>query len=130
MGWDVSVRSIPSLLSQIKCIEAGGLLTELEKREIEGLVAWERMDKNLKGSEKFMTVEEEAEMGEEERIDFVIGTGGEHSVEVGDEVAVELERLDTFSGQQGLRVTTDDEQKVVNRLREISIRWKQRRCHP
>ena len=112
-GRDLSVRSQASILSQVKCIQKGGLLSEYEKREIERKVK-DEIHNNI-GKE----IEEE--VGEEDQeIDFDIECHQDkESVERFSKLKLVLPRIDHFKGKEGLRTLNSKEIIVLRRLREV-----------
>ena len=112
-GRDLSVRSQASILSQVKCIQKGGLLSEYEKREIERKVK-DEIHNNI-GKE----IEEK--VGEEDQeIDFDIECHQDkESVERFSKLKLVLPRIDHFKGKEGLRTLNSKEIIVLRRLREV-----------
>ncbi|MEM7298655.1 MAG: reverse transcriptase domain-containing protein [Bacteroidota bacterium] len=145
----MSVRSTASLLSQIKCIEQGGLLTELEKDQIERQITVERIsggDKRRNENEidrnSGKTVEDV--LGEGEEVDFAIVNGtlitqecivkvekldsfaGRNGSMVDEEVKtqeciVQAEKLNSFAGRGGLRCVSDEEEQILCRIHEVFL---------
>lgn len=115
-GRDVSVRSQASILSQVKSIEAGGLLTELEKVEIESRVR----------NEKERTVSSDSDESDGD-IDFAIESVAETKVQENDsdqlqqfgECKVVLRRLDSVVEDGAVRQPTLEERTILSRLREV-----------
>lgn len=127
-GRDVGVRSQASVLSQIKCIEAGGLLSEYEKCEIE-----QRVEREC----KCMPFNDESELigipspagQDEDAIDFEIYRDGDDYYDGQeccselpsecDDVRVDVERLDCVVEDGKARVLSKEEEKVLLRVRQI-----------
>ena len=141
--WEESAlnkRSQASVLSQIKSIEKGGLLSEYEKSEIERLVRYEEEPagqanvNNVYNEENsnFDHIEDDAD------IDFTVLTNSNHrrSVEsfVGKESEIEddienheldmdpevhIERLNLFEKGDVFRITNAEENKIIARIHQI-----------
>ena len=166
----ISDRSQASILSQIKCIEKGGLLSECEKYEIERQVRKEvtagqdplyenEFVNNV--NNVFVNTEDDNDSNEEAEIDFnvvpstivsatadvnvhlllnrphsaesFVGKESENEndfekhepcideddVEPDFDVNVHTERLDIFEKGENIRVTTEEENKILTRIREV-----------
>ena len=138
-GRDVGIRSQASVLSQIKCIEAGGLLSEYEKSEIE-----QRIEREIKGDgigpnpagqdeegvdfniyRENPNVESVDEWNVESEEDLVCESGELFINDQHDDsnelrqVFVEVARLDSVV-QNGVRkIITGEEEAILLRIREI-----------
>ena len=117
-GRDLSVRGVPSLLSQLKQIEVNNLLTLMERGEIEKRVRCEREVEDVKESESELSEvhsdgEEGMGMGDEEQL---VG----RRVEVRTEgVRVNVKRVDVWKKGEEVRALTGEESEVLERLREV-----------
>ena len=134
-------RSQASVLSQIKSIEKGGLLSEYEKSEIERFV---RREESSAGQNNVLNSVFKEEMVNEDHvendayIDFTVLTGPSqgHSVdsfvgresEIEDDVEdydidfdpeVKIERLDLFEKGDVVRITNAEENAIISRIRWI-----------
>ena len=116
-GRDISVRSEASILSQVKCIEAGGLLTELEKVEIESRV---RKESEVGGNH----ADEESESDVDfalERVDQtrVVDKDQVEQTSLEEECKVILTRLDSVVVDGAVRQPTLEENTILSRIREV-----------
>ena len=115
-GKDLSVRKEPSLISQLKCIEAG-LLSRVEREEFRRKV---RDETGWIEEEDVEEVDEEVingldmEENGEDGVDFVM----EDSV-IDSEVKVVVGRLDVWRSGEGARVMTEEEKLVLKELKEV-----------
>jgi len=126
-GRDVGIRSQASILSQIKCIEEGGLLSEYEKCEIESRVTRECESGLVSDSEEIEVCNPAGR--EEDNIDFYVNRDEEFELDSYDSerfggcrnVIVEIERLDCIveSGSPKILSVSDEEKKTLSRIREI-----------
>ena len=145
-GKALNKRSQASVLSQIKSIEKGGLLSEYEKSEIERLVRCEETAGQDSSEERDNSVnnvynendENDSFIGNDDDVDFTVfsKTNEVHSVESfvgresdedddfeGHEVdfdpEVHIERLDIFEKGDTVRVTNSEENDILARIRQI-----------
>ena len=142
-GKGMTVRSVPSLWSQLQEIEKKSLLSRVERSEIEKRVTdgLGRVDggagvadHGVEETVDFVRAGEGTEVGDEmrhdvtdlagndeDRVDIVDveAFGGIGKVEGVDEASVVLEPLDSWNGAGGVRVLTDEETTVLAKLREI-----------
>lgn len=123
----LGVRSQASLLSQVKSIQNGKLLSEFEKREVERRVEEEcEYDNELEEDDLCANVSSSSgEVG----VDFLVeceSISGEKRVcdEIegqlsGQSASVRVNRLDCVEDGEGVRKLTADETSVLERLREV-----------
>jgi len=124
-GRDVGIRSQASILSQIKCIEEGGLLSEYEKCEIESRVTRECESGLVSDSEEIEVCNPAGR--EEDNIDFYVNRDEEFELDSYDSerfggcrnVIVEIERLDCIVESGSPKILSDEEKKTLSRIREI-----------
>ena len=138
-GRDISVRKLPSLISQIKCIESNNLLTVVERGEIERLLreghGGEKFNEEERGNDDVVQAEkitrsnkewenlsegsgeigerEASEVVNEDHIDMVVE---QSSIE---EVKIVVDRLDVWKEAEEVRMLNEDEKMVIKMLREV-----------
>eukprot|EP00111_Clytia_hemisphaerica_P013739 TCONS_00040429-protein len=137
----LSKRSQASVLAQIKSIEKGGLLSEYEKGEIERLVRSEGepagQDNSVNNVYNETTQDDDLAVDDVD-IDFTVFSKSSqcHSVEsfvgkesdIGDdfwdheddfEPEVQVERLNVFEKGDVVRITNEEENKIIFRIHQI-----------
>ncbi|MEM7264394.1 MAG: reverse transcriptase domain-containing protein [Pseudomonadota bacterium] len=118
-GRDLSVRSVSSLLSQLQQIERNGLLSLLERGEIERMVREENGGGNESSDEEVDFQLEDGDQGCELQVD----EGAEEEGVIADSgvanVQVRVERIDVWKMGDEVRQLTGDEQNALSLLREI-----------
>ena len=118
-GRDVDVQSQASVLSQVKCIQKGGLLSEYEKKEIERNVQDEINN----------TLRDDNGKREEENIDFEIEENENHErIKISHpnilkpehfrNFEINIPRIDIFQDSNGARILNAKEMDVLKKLRE------------
>jgi len=132
-GRDVGIRSQASILSQIKCIEVGGLLSEYEKSEIEQRVEIECKgvvnEPNPAGQEEEESVDfdvhreesDEFESANELECSMVFECGnddtkGDKGESCENNVIVEVERLDCVVVNGVAKLLSEDEEATLLRI--------------
>ena len=120
-GRDLSVRSQASILSQIKCIENGGLLSEFEKREISNRVRScaensGRLNESNENDIDFVVWDEEQALhtASVTPVDGLLECGGKRQ-----DAVLKLPRLDNFKESGYVRLPSKEEDTVLKRIREI-----------
>lgn len=145
--WDergLSEREVPSLLSQLKCIEKG-LLTVMERGEIEKKVRIETRNVSDVRQRQMMITREEwdalfGESDDEEEFhgfqgfeverdvldsqsegDYDINSGAQKDSGEGmdREIKIVVEKLVTFRGNDGIRVASDEEKDVFEKMKMV-----------
>lgn len=142
--WEVKAvnkRSQASVLSQIKSIEKGGLLSEYEKGEIERLVESEVLlasQDNVVNNVYKEEIQSNAFAEDDVEVDFTVLSSSDqcHSMdsfvgiesEVEDDIEnhdldidpdVHIERLDLFEKGDVVRITNAEENKIIARIHQI-----------
>lgn len=136
-GRDISVRSQASIISQIKCIEKGGLLSEFDKNEVETRVFTQQCVSESDDTDIEFTVDDSTAITMEEPVlpngeildarvlvERLSSFGQDEEGKVvkkdeGVEARVLVERQDCFSEGDKVRPMTKDEVVVLNRLSEV-----------
>ena len=118
-GRDVDVQSQASVLSQVKCIQKGGLLSEYEKKEIE-----ENFQDEINN-----TLREDDGNGAEENLDFEVEENEYREKIKSSHLSflkpehlrnfeTNIPRIDIFEDDNGARILNTKEMDVLKKLRE------------